>query len=117
MGCRWAMDCMVPPASDCSSRWRVEPVHLKAFPERHARSMQHHPEVAVGDGQDGANLLTGHTVHFAHRENSTDFFWQFRKAITHYLPELSPMHHRIWLRLPLMRTEVVVPKTDRHEFL
>src|SRR5216117_3067411 len=103
MGSRSAMDCTVPPASDSSSRWRVEPVHLKAFPERHARSMQHHPEVAVGDGQDGANLLTGHTVHFAHRENSTDFFWQFREAITHHLVRLG---------FPFVRSEVVIPKTD-----
>src|SRR5437773_11935608 len=113
MGSRPAMDCMVRQALRSSPCWFVEPVDLKAFPQRHPRSMQHHPEVAVGDGQDRAHLLTGHTVHFAHRENSMDFFWQFRKAITYYLPELTPMHHLVRLRLPLMRTAVVVPKTDR----
>src|SRR6266513_4116291 len=82
-GCRSAMDCTVRPASDSSSRWRVEPVHLKAFPESHPCSMEHHPEVAVGDGQDGANLFAGHTVHFAHREGGADVFRQFIDAVAH----------------------------------
>ena len=30
----------------------------------------------LADRQDRANLFTGHIIHFAHRENSTDFFGQ-----------------------------------------
>src|SRR5881394_3022640 len=103
------MDCTVRPASDSSSRWRVKPVHLEAFPKRHARSMQHHPEVAVGDGEDRAKLFARHTIHFAHLENSTDFLWQFREAITHHLPEFRAMHHLVRLGLPFMRSEVAIP--------
>src|SRR6266436_2081924 len=106
------MDCTVRPASDSSSRWRVKPVRLKAFPERHARSMQHHPEVAVANRQDCTNLPARHFIHFTHRENSTDFFWQFREAITHHLPEFRAMHHLVRLGFPFMRPEVVIPKTD-----
>lgn len=69
-----ARDCTVLPASDCSSRWRIKPIHLKTFEERHARAMQHHPEIAVRDRENRANLLTGHFIHFAHRKNGADFF-------------------------------------------
>src|SRR5262245_21864322 len=117
MGCRSAMDCTVLPASGCSSRCRIEPVHLKTFAERHARAMQHHPEIAVRDRENRANLLTRHVVHCAHSENSADFLRQLREAITQHLPELSAMHHLVRFGLPLMWPKIMVPKTDRHEFL
>src|SRR5437773_7869640 len=106
------MGCMVRPASRCSSRWRIAPIHLKTFPQRHPRSMQHYPKIAVADREDRANLFTGHTIHFAHREDGTDFFRQFREAIAHDLPEFGTMHHLIRLGFPFMRPEVVIPKTD-----
>src|SRR5215467_3073990 len=117
MGCRSARDCMVLPALDCSSRWRIEPVHLKTFAERHARAMQHHPEIAIRDRENRANLITRHAVHFAHSENSADLFWQLREAITQHLPKLTAMHHLVRIGLPLMRPKIMVPKTDGHEFL
>src|SRR5215475_8971811 len=106
------MDCMVRLASHCSSRWRIEPVHLKTFAERHARAMQHHPEIDVRDRENRANLLTRHAVHFAHSENSPDLFWQLREAITQHLPKLTPMHHFVRLGPPFMWSLVVIPKTD-----
>jgi hypothetical protein len=42
---------------------------------------------------------------------------QFPKAFAHDLPELAAMHHLVWLWFPFVWPEVVVPKTDRHEFL
>src|SRR6187397_932483 len=107
------MGCMVRPASSCSFRWRIEPVQFKTFPQRHPRSMQHYPKIAVADREDGANIFTSHTIHFAHRKDRTDFFRQFREAITHHLPELDTMHHLIWLGFPFMRPEVMLPKTNR----
>src|SRR5436189_6039129 len=88
---------MVPPASSCPSRWRIEPVYLKTFPQRHPRSMQHYPKIAVADGEDRANLFARHTIHFAHGKNGTDFFRQFEEAMTHDLPEFGTMHHLIRL--------------------
>src|SRR5436190_11737404 len=111
------MDCMVRPASSCSSCWRIEPVHLKTFPQRHPRSMQHYPKIAVADGEDRANLFAGHSIHFAHREYGTNSFRQFREAIAHDLPELGTMHHLIRLGFPFMRSEVMIPKADRYELL
>src|SRR5215467_7229008 len=115
MGCRWARDCTVLPASDCSSRCRIEPVHLKTFPQRHTRPMQHYPKIAIADRKNCANVFATHTIHFTHRKNSADLFRQFREAITHHLPELGTMHHLIRLGFPFMRPEVVVPKTGRYE--
>src|SRR5215831_1841679 len=117
MGYRSVTDCMVAAASDSSSRWRIEPIHLKTFPQRHARSMQHYPKIAVRNRQRRADLLARHSVHFTHREHRTDLFRQFREAITHHLPEFGTMHHLIRLGFPFMRPEVVIPKTYRHEFL
>src|SRR6266536_4238897 len=81
MGCRPPMDCMVLLASGSSSRCFVEPVHLKTFPQRHTRPVQHYPTIAISDRQDRANLLARHVVHFTHRENISDFLLQPRKAI------------------------------------
>src|SRR5262245_35359308 len=111
------MDYMARPASGFSSRCFIEPIHLKTLPQCHSRSMQHYPEIAVADREDRANLSARHAIHFAHGKNGTDFFRQFRKAVSHYLPELGTMHHLIRLRFPLVWTEIVVPKADRHEFL
>src|SRR6516165_11076789 len=109
------MDCMVRPASSCSSRWCIEPVHLKTFSQRHPRSMQHYPKIAVTDREDCADLFAGHIIHFAHGENGTDFFRQFREAVAHDLPELGAMHDLIRLGFPFVRSEIMIPKTDRHE--
>src|SRR5437879_12722990 len=84
-----ATGCMVRPASGCSSRWLIEPIHLETFAQRHTRSMQHDPQIAIGDRQNRANLLARHIVHFTHCENITYFLWQFRETITHRLPELG----------------------------
>src|SRR5206468_4175275 len=107
------MGCMVRPASSCSSRWRIEPVDLKTFPQRHPRSMQHYPEIAIGDRQDRANLLARHIIHLPHGKNGADFFRRFREAIAHDLPEFGTMHHLIRLGFPFVRTEIMVPETDR----
>src|SRR5438874_10733221 len=111
------MGCMVRPASSCCSRWRVEPVDLKTFPQRHPRSMQHYPKIAVADGEGRANLFARHTIQFAHGKNGTDFLRQFREAVAHDLPELGPMHHLIRLGSPFMRPEAMLPQTDRYELL
>src|SRR5438045_6976446 len=103
---------MLPPASSCPSRWCIEPVYLKTFPQRHPRSMQHYPKIAVADGEDRANLFAGHTIHFAHREYGTNFFRQLRETIAHHLPELGTMHHLIRLRFSFMRSVVCILKTD-----
>src|SRR5437763_1381311 len=95
-----------------SSRWRIEPVYLKTFPQRHPRSMQHYPKIAVADGEDRANLFARHTIHFAHGKNGTDFFRQFEEAMTRDLPEFGTMHHLIRLGFPFMRPVIVVPETD-----
>src|SRR5215467_9859375 len=108
MGYRSAMDRIVPPASDSSSCWRIEPIHLKTFSQRHTRPMQHYPKIAIADGKNRANVFARHAIHFAHGENGTDFFRQFREAIAHHLPELSTMHHLIRLGFPFMRPEVVI---------
>src|SRR5262245_15718380 len=105
---------MVRLASSCSSRWRVEPVHLETFPQRHPRSMQHYPKIAITDREDCADLFAGHTIHFPHRKDGTDLFRQLREAITHHLPELGAMHNLIRLGFPFMRPEIMIPKTDRH---
>src|SRR5882757_3538182 len=111
------MGCMVRPASSCSSRWRIEPVHLKTFPQRHPRSMQHYPKIAVADGENRANLFAGHIIHFAHGKNGADFLRRSREAKAHHLPEFGAMHYLIRLGFPFMGPEVVVPKTCPHEFL
>src|SRR6266550_9525463 len=94
------MGCMVRPALSCSSRWRIEPVHLKTFPQRHPCSMQHYPKIAVAEGEGRAHLFAEHTIHFAHRKNGTNFFRQFRKAVAHDLPELGTILFLVRRRPP-----------------
>src|SRR5438034_1878276 len=70
---------MVLPASGCSSRWLIEPIHLETFPQRHTRSMQHDPQIAIGDRQNRANLLARHIVHFTHVKTSRTFCGSFAR--------------------------------------
>jgi len=113
MGYRLAMDCMVRLAlafPDC-----FEPVHLKTFAQRHPHPVQHHPEIAVRDRKNRANLFARDVVHFSHRENVAHFLRKFRKAIAHRLPEFGAMHDLVRLRLPFFWTFLMVPKADRNK--
>src|SRR5262245_65477063 len=104
------MDYMARPASGVSSRCFIEPIHLKTFPQRHPRPMQHYPEIAVADREDRANLSARHAIHFAHGKNGTDFLRQFRKAVSHYLPSLGTMRQLIPLRFTLVLASIASTK-------
>src|SRR5207249_5700774 len=78
----------------------------------HARSVQHHPEIAVRDRKNRTNLFARDVIHLAHCENVSDFLQKLRQAILHRLPEFRAMHDLIWFWLPFFRALVMVPEAD-----
>src|SRR5439155_26591736 len=79
-----------------------EPVHSETFTQRHARTMKHHPQVAVRDHERRANLLALDFVHLAHHEHRGDALRQLAQAIAHRFPKFVPMHYFVGFRFPFL---------------
>jgi len=94
-----------------------KPIQSQAFAQGHARTMEHDPQVALGNGECCADFLALYLVHFSHHENGSDALWQFCQAITHRFPKFVAMHHFVGFRLPFFGPVHVHPIAFRHEFL
>src|SRR5262245_33187923 len=86
-----------------------KPVCFQAAAQRHPGTMQHHPQIALRDTQQLANLLALDAVHFAHREDGRDVFWQLPGAIVKGPPERFAVEARSGIGGPLERAQFVNP--------
>ena len=70
--------------------------------------MQHHPEVALRDAQQFANLLALNAIHLAHGKDRGHFFGQFAGAIAIGLPE-QLIIQTLALTMPFLGTQFMNP--------
>src|SRR5438132_7130386 len=94
----------------------LKPVSRQTFAQRHARAVEHDPQVAVRNRKRRADLLALDFIHFTHHEDGGDALRQLGKAVTHRLPEFVAMYDFIGLRFPFFWTVHVNPVTFLHKF-
>src|SRR5579862_3080410 len=101
-----------------ASRLFSEPVGLQAVAQRHTRTVEHHPQVALRNIQQGADFLAFNPIYFTQVESGGNFSRQLVGAIAVGLPKhfVIQAFALVW---PLLWGKVVIPyafaQKIRHE--